>query len=275
LPGNLARIPAGAEQEIGSALAVCRTELPAVRTAADFETASTLLTDTKSRLRKLEAWRTSITGPLMKAKAGIDAMFAQPRLALEARETALKTRLGEYMEKKRAAEEAERARRQAEAEARAAAERERLEAEARAQRVAAERERRRAEELERKLAAERRSQPDTARRAAEERRLVELREREARARAEAEAAKARAELTIAPTVAVRQRFDRSLGVTVRKVWTFEVVDFARLPDEFKLPNEKKLGELARSLGDKAAVAGVRFHEAASVAAKASAMGARP
>ena len=305
-----------AEREIGESIAVCAAHVPAVATAAQFDTATADLTDVKSRQKRLEELRKTITGPLVEAKKAVDALFEKPRSLLAQREAELKASLAGYMEKKRAAEEAERQKKQAEAEAKAKAERERLEAEARRQREAAERERRKAEEAQRRLDAERRAREEAERRAESERlraaeaelarkrgeererlriqqekeaaerkarqetqeaerrareaaRLAEIREREAKARAESEAAMARAELTVAEKVEVRQRFDRSKGVSIRKVWTYRVVSFARLPDEYKLPNEKKLGELARASGPVAAVPGVEFFEESCVAAKAA------
>jgi flagellar biosynthesis GTPase FlhF len=277
---SLARITPEAEREIGESIAVCASRVPAVTTTAGFDTATADLTDVKGRQKRLEELRKTITGPLVEAKRAVDALFEKPRTLLGQREEELKRALAGYMEKKRAAEEAERKRKQAEAEAKAEAERERLEAEARRQREAAEAERRKAEALQAKLDAERRAREKAERTVREEKaaaeqrardvaRLEELRRREAERTAAAEAAQARAEVTVAEKVEVRRRFDRSKGVSIRKVWTFRVVSFARLPDEYKLPNEKKLGELARSSGPVAAVPGIEFYEESCVAAKAA------
>lgn len=269
---SLARITPEAEREIGESIAVCSAHVPAVTTAAGFDTATADLTDVKGRQKRLEELRKTITGPLVEAKRAVDALFEKPRTLLGQREEELKRALAGYMEKKRAAEEAERQRKQAEAEAKAQAERERLEAEARKQREAAEAERRKAEVLQAKLDAERKDRADKAaaeRRARDEARLAQLHRQEAERRAAAEAAQARADVTVAEKVEVRRRFDRSKGVSIRKVWTFRVVCFARLPDEYKLPNEKKLGELARASGPVAAVPGVEFYEESCVAAKAA------
>ena len=313
---SLARITPEAEREIGESIAVCAAHVPAVTTAAGFDTATADLTDVKGRQKRLEELRKTITGPLVEAKKAVDALFEKPRSLLEQREGELKASLAGYMEKKRAAEEAERQRKQAEAEAKAKAERERLEAEARKQREAAERERRKAEEAQLKLDAERRAREEAERRAEferrraaeaelarkrgeererlriqqekeaaerkarqekqeaerrtrEEARLAEIRERETKARAESEAAKARAELTVAEKVEVRQRFDRSKGVSIRKVWTYVVEDFASLPDIYKLPNTAALEKHAKANGDSVPVPGVRFFQENSVSAKAA------
>jgi hypothetical protein len=49
------------------------------------------------------------------------------------------------------------------------------------------------------------------------------------------------------------------GGPARRVnWKYKVVDFAKLPDKFKIENSKMLGETARSHKDKAEVPGVKF-----------------
>jgi len=305
-----------AERAIGESIAVCAQAVPPVRTVAGFDLATADLTDVKARLKKLEELRKGITGPLLTAKAAVDALFDKPRRLLQDRETALKDSLQAYMEEKRRAEEAERRRKQEEAERKAAAERARLEEEARKQREAAEKarreaeaarakadeERRKREEAERKVEEERRAKEkaklaaaraeerrrlaerfaaeeaerkrkadeEHARRlAAEEKRQAELLAKEAEARAAAETAQARAEVTVAAKVEVRERYDRSKGVTIRRVWTYEVTNFAKLPDEFKLPNSTKLSSLARSQQERAIVPGVRFFQESGVSAKAA------
>ncbi len=56
---------------------------------------------------------------------------------------------------------------------------------------------------------------------------------------------------------------------VTKVWTYRVIDFAKLPDEYKLPDTKKLAELARTSHSAASVPGVNFFVAVEVAEKAA------
>ena len=56
------------------------------------------------------------------------------------------------------------------------------------------------------------------------------------------------------------------GVHTRKVMDFEVIDWAKLPDDFKLVNEKKLREHAKA---GVAVPGVRFFEKETVVARTS------
>ncbi|GEM_PF-3447868 len=123
-----------------------------------------------------------------------------------------------------------------------------------------------AEEAERK----RKADEEHARRlAAEEKRQADLRAKEAEARAAAEVAQAKAEVTVADKIEVRERYDRSKGVTIRRVWTYEVTDFVRLPDEYKLPNTTKLSSVARSQQERASVPGVRFFQESGVSARAA------
>ena len=56
---------------------------------------------------------------------------------------------------------------------------------------------------------------------------------------------------IVPTVKIE-------GVSTRQVWKFKVVDFAKLPDEYKLANEAELGRIARTFHDSEPVPGVAF-----------------
>jgi hypothetical protein len=57
---------------------------------------------------------------------------------------------------------------------------------------------------------------------------------------------------VAPTVALTG------GVSYRTDWKAEVVDFAALPDAYKMANEKAINAMAAALKDKAEIPGVRF-----------------
>lgn len=57
------------------------------------------------------------------------------------------------------------------------------------------------------------------------------------------------------------------GISYRTLWKARVVDFSKLADEFKLPNEKKLGELARSQKGANPPEGVEFYSEKVIAAR--------
>lgn len=57
------------------------------------------------------------------------------------------------------------------------------------------------------------------------------------------------------------------GVSTRRVWKFRVTDFKALPDDYKQPNEKLLGEVARATRGEVKIPGVEFYAEESIAAK--------
>ena len=57
---SLARITPEAEREIGESIAVCAAHVPAVTTAAGFDTATADLTDVKGRQKRLEELRSGL-----------------------------------------------------------------------------------------------------------------------------------------------------------------------------------------------------------------------
>ena len=59
----------------------------------------------------------------------------------------------------------------------------------------------------------------------------------------------------------------SAEVTIKTHWTYEVVDFAALPDEFKIENAKRLLEVASAGKENAQLPGVRFFFEECLAAK--------
>lgn len=50
------------------------------------------------------------------------------------------------------------------------------------------------------------------------------------------------------------------GVSFRSVFKVEVVDFALLPDQYKIPNEQLLNSIARTSKGKVAIPGCKIHE---------------
>ena len=114
--------------------------------------------------------------------------------------------------------------------------------------------------------------------AEEQRKEQERREkREAKLRQEAEEARdkgreARADIledradtvTSAPVAPATPKVE---GVSTRKVWRFEIVDPAAVPDQYKTIDEKKIGGVVRALKDQADIPGVRVYSEDVVSAR--------
>ncbi len=47
------------------------------------------------------------------------------------------------------------------------------------------------------------------------------------------------------------------GIIYREYWTFDVIDFALLPDEYKIENDKKIGGVVKSLKQNTQIPGIR------------------
>lgn len=208
-----------------------------------------------TRRKEIEAMRLSITRPMDEAKARVMDLFRGPTERLAQAEGLLRDEMTRYQREE--AERAERARR--EAEARAEAERQeqaRREREAEAQRQAAERE---AEEA-------RNAGDEEAARAAEQ--------AAQEAAQQAEQAREQVELaSIAPPTAIATVQPKASGISSRKNWKAEVVDFKALVleaakraaagDDFLLTfltvDSKVVGQAAKAMQAKLSVPGLRVY----------------
>lgn len=119
-------------------------------------------------------------------------------------------------------------------------------------------ERRRAEEAERKLREE-------ARKAEEDRRLAEAAELERQGKIEQAAAVIEKPVET-PVVVVKPDVPKVKGVSFRSVWKHRIVNPDLIPRQYLIPDEKRIAEHARSLKEKAQIAGVEFYEDTTTAA---------
>ncbi|MDE2469355.1 MAG: hypothetical protein KGL35_11575 [Bradyrhizobium sp.] len=221
--------------------------------------ASDELREITGRRKKIEEMRLSLTRPLDESKKRIMDLFRVPTERLEQAEQLLRKGVLTYQQSER--EKAEKARREAEAA---------LEAERRG----AEEARREAERLEREaktMAAD----ADTA---AEREAALKAADQAALARSEAEARVEVAEVAPLPAIA---EVPQAQGVSTRKIWKAEVVDFkglvlaaaerAQRGDEtflaFLLPDTKALAGAARSMRNKLSVPGVRVYAEESLSVR--------
>lgn len=115
--------------------------------------------------------------------------------------------------------------------------------------------------------------------AREEQRKAEEAARKERERLEKQAAKAeeagrteraevlrdRAEFTV--PVAPAPATPKVSGLSDRKVWRFEIVDAAKIPREYLIPDEKRIGGVVRALKQDANIPGVRVYEESTLAAR--------
>lgn len=203
--------------------------------------ASDELRDIVTRRREIEDMRLSITRPMDTAKQKVMELFRAPLDRLGQAESLLRDEVTRYQREER--EKAEAARR--EAEARAAAER-------------AEAERREREALEAAQAAQASGDLEAA---------------VAATMAAEEARESRELAEIAPLPAAARAPVKAAGISSRKTWKADVTDFKALVleaarrakdgDDFLLaflaPDEKVIGQAAKSMQAKLKVPGVRVY----------------
>lgn len=272
-----------------------------IATDDDYALAGEELQNVKSRLKRMEEVRTSITGPMNKALDAINALFRQPRTVLEAAEKAIKDNMLAYHnEKERKAAEARRIQEEA-----AAAERARLAEEARQVELKAAQERQRIadeaaaaerarQEEQNRLAAEaaaaaqagNAAAAEEAARQLEESRLqsileaqqAEQRQQEANTKANEQAASIIAASAAASAPVTSIASVKAKGASVKTTVDFEVVNLLSLvqhiaahPELINLVTEDsiKLRAYVRGLGVNAKLPGVRVFEKQSMASRAA------
>ena len=96
-----------------------------------------------------------------------------------------------------------------------------------------------------------------AQRAEEERRLSEAIQLSAEGlECEAEAVLEATRPIVMPTV--EKTVPKADMRLYRKVWKFEVIDFSKLPDQYKIANESAIGQVLRALKEKTKIPGIRI-----------------
>lgn len=108
---------------------------------------------------------------------------------------------------------------------------------------------------------------DEAARKERERLAARARKAEESGKAEkAEQLAQQAETVTAPVVA--RETPKVQGVSTRKVWKFRIKDRAKVPEQYKTIDERKIGGVVRSLGGDADIPGVEVYEEDVIAARA-------
>lgn len=65
------------------------------------------------------------------------------------------------------------------------------------------------------------------------------------------------ETVVVPVIA--PQVDKVSGISFSENWKAEVIDFSKLPDEYKLPNQTMLDKMAKATKGSITIAGVRFY----------------
>ena len=223
----------------------------AVTTPDEYHAAGLFYTSLKNELRTLDNERKSYTDPLNQTVKRINADYKRISDAVESAIKIVNDRMVAFKR------EEERQRREAEEAARR--ERLRIEAEANAK-VEAEikrmqEERRKAEELAAAQA-----------KAANPIQAFVVEQQRAEAEAQAAAAKLAADQAIRAGTLAKQTVVvdappkvTAAGTSFRKVWKFRIVNAALIPREYLIPDEKRLGLIARTDKEGASVPGVEFY----------------
>ena len=240
-------IRAAEQQARGLATAA---KLLVIESDEDYRAASVGFSSIKQMRKDLEAKRVSITGPLNQSLKIINEGFKRADAEYEAAQQPYERGMLAFQKKQ------EDARREAERIARE--EETRLREEAR--RRADEEERQMREALDAadaaRAEASKTDDPVAAMLAEDEAARRELEAADARARAENEIrASARIEVVADAPLAVT-----GAGSRVLRPWKHRIVDASKVPDQFKVIDEKALAAYAKAMKDKAAVAGVEFFQ---------------
>ena len=236
-----------------------------IASPGEYQEAAELLRHVKAYQQALEAARKEAVKPLRTAVEEINASAKPHMERATAAESSLKRALSAWeqeQERKRREEEArlrreqeaEQARLRKEAQAREAEERER-----------ARKARERAEEAARKAAEAGREERAAAMREAAR---IEEERRNAAAQAEAEAKRAAADMM--PAAIIVQDAPKAAGVSTRKAWKYRIDDVTKLPAQYLIADDKKIGKVVRALGGDTDIPGVTVWAEDVVAVRASA-----
>jgi flagellar biosynthesis GTPase FlhF len=254
--------------------ALARVKALVITSPESYAAAAADLAAIKGEFKVVDKQREDLKAPSLEGCRRVDAFFKPPLDFLRSAEQIVKGKLTDYdrqQEQLRIAEQ-----RRLDEEARK--ERERKEAEARE----VERKAREKAESERKAADEARKAEERARREADEakargdREAAEAAEKQARAAAK-EAAKldTRAERTeaageekaatlqaaahsvVAPVI--QREPPKIAGLTRREDWKFEVTDPSKVPREYLMVDEQKIGKVVKALKKETVIAGVRVY----------------
>lgn len=102
--------------------------------------------------------------------------------------------------------------------------------------------------------------------ARKERERLAKRAAAAEAKGQAEKAEALAEQAQAVVAPIQQEAPKFSGISARSVWKFRVTDASKIPPEYMVPDEQKIGKVVRALKQDTVIAGIEVYEEKSLAA---------
>lgn len=219
------------------------TELKVVD-APSYEMAATCLKTSKMLIKEIEKRRVEITDPINKGLRLVNAMFKEITEPSENAVRIIDTKMSTYRtEQARIAAEAQR----------------KLDEEARKRREELERQ---ARETKHKAAEKAAAECRAAEEAAAAGRSADAEKLRAQALATEEKAAAKIEekleeasMTVAPIV--QREVPKVAGHSVIVTWDFEITDASKLPREYMMPDEKKIGKVVSALKASADIPGIR------------------
>lgn len=226
-----------------------------VATAEDYSNAADYVKQLTGQRNKIEEMRTTMKAPALETCRRIDAFFKTPKERLERAISAVKAVMVTYND------EQERIRQEEQRKAAEAArkERERLAQEAAKKEEAARKKREAEEEKARKLEeAGRLAEAEAKREAAEAAEVAKVREAEL-------AREAADQIPDAPVVHHEQ--PKTAGVHTTKTWTFEIVDESKVPDEYKIIDEKAIRGVVKATKGKMQIPGIRIFQKSNIASQ--------
>lgn len=246
-------VPAEAQRAVEeTAIMVKSFDNYLISAAEEYKGASDDLRRIKTKSKQLDDLRKSLTRPLDESKKRIMEFFSKPLEFLEKAESTVKSAMLKWQQEQ---------------------ERTRLEEERKIQEAA-----RKEEERLRKIKEEQERawrEKEEAKRKEAERLAAEGKAKEAeKARIEAEKAAAKAEERAiqaeqisVPVPVLESKVEKINGIATKTIWKFRIVDFNKIPHRFLIPNEKMLGDIARTAKGSARIDGVEFYSEEIISSK--------
>lgn len=264
-------MPDGSAKTRASA-ALQRVQSIVIRTNSDYVAMASFLAEVKGQFKSTDADREQLKAPSLEACRRVEAFFKPALDLLRQAEVIAKGKIGDYdkeqerlrlEEQRRQDEIARKERERKEGEAREAERKARETADAARREAEAKRQ---AEEKAKREAEEARARGDREAAAAADRQAKEAAKEAAKFDSRAERVEsagaekvanlqAQAAQVVAPVV--QRAAPKVAGLSFREVAQFEIVDKSKLPPEYLIPDEVRIGKVVKALKLEANIPGVR------------------
>ena len=217
----------------------------AIVAAEEYSGAGGHLKVIKAKAKELDELRKSLTQPLDESKARIMAFFRRPIDFLAKAEANIKSAMLNWQQIQERIRQVEERKLQEAARKREEALRAAKEEQERAWREKEEAARKEAE----RLAAEGKAEEAEKARIEADKAATKAAERAAQAQ----------EIFV-PVPVLTSKVEKIAGIGTRTIWKCRIVDVNKIPRQYMIPNEKMLGEIARTLKASLAIEGVEFYQ---------------